>query len=190
MQTLGLSDSTPRTQGRLKSLFWPTIENDNDVDYLTRQGFWLCTIVAGLTLIVSLLMGNLAAALLDVLFFFMCGIGIRTGNRIAAICAFVAYLLTGFVMMKMGVQGFSIMRIIGLALLLSNIRATFLAARWVASRTEPPPVPLTRTFLERFADVMPRKVWPAGQYVFYVLAAIEMFGLVSALVMPASMYVH
>ena len=69
MQTLGLSDSTPRTEGRLKSLFWPSIGTDNDVDYLTRQGFWLCTIVAGLTLLLALVTGTIAAAMLDVGFF-------------------------------------------------------------------------------------------------------------------------
>jgi hypothetical protein len=184
MQTLGLSGSTPKTQGRIKSLFWPTIGNDYDVDYLTRQGFWLCTIVAAMTLVFSFVAGNGVAALLDVAFFFTCGIGIRVSSRTAAVCAFVAYLFTGIVMVKMGVQGFSILRIICLGLLLSNVRATFLAAQWVASRTEPPPAPLTGTFWERFSDVMPRKVWPIGQYFFYVLAALELFGLISALVLP------
>ena len=28
MQILGLSDSTPRTESRLKTLFWPTIRNE------------------------------------------------------------------------------------------------------------------------------------------------------------------
>ena len=39
MQNLGLSDSTPKTESRLKSLFWPSISSDVDVDYLTTQGF-------------------------------------------------------------------------------------------------------------------------------------------------------
>src|SRR6266436_4591073 len=34
MQTLGLSDSTPRSESRLKSLFWPSIQSSSDVDYL------------------------------------------------------------------------------------------------------------------------------------------------------------
>ena len=186
MQTLGLSDSTPRTQGRLKALFWPSIGNDNDVDYLTRQGFWLCTIIALLTLLLSLAIGTAAAAMLDVAFFFMCGIGIRVGSRVAAVCAFLAYFLTGFVMLKMGVNGFDVVRIICLGLLLANVRATFLAAQWIASRTEPPPLPLTQTLFERFSDVMPPKVWPLGRYFFYLLTAAEFFGLMSALILPQS----
>ena len=39
MQNLGLSDSTPQMQGRLKSLAWLSIGNEYDVEYLTRQGF-------------------------------------------------------------------------------------------------------------------------------------------------------
>ena len=102
MQTLGLSDSTPRTEGRLKSLFWPTIATDNDVDYVTRQGFWICIVVATFTLVLSLLVvasGSLwteftAIALLQVVFFFLCGVGIRVISRVAAVAAFSAYLIS------------------------------------------------------------------------------------------------
>jgi hypothetical protein len=88
----------------------------------------------------------------------------------------------GIVLVKLtGPQGFGILRIICLGLLLSNMRATFLAAQWVVSRTEPPPAPMSQTALERFADLMPRRVWPIGQYVFYVLAAIEFLMLFAAL---------
>ena len=45
MQTLGLSDSTIRSESRLKSLFWPSIQSGADVDYLAVQGFWVCTMV-------------------------------------------------------------------------------------------------------------------------------------------------
>ena len=50
MQQLGLSDSTPRTESRFRNLFWPTIRNDGDLDYLTEQGFWICTVVSAVTL--------------------------------------------------------------------------------------------------------------------------------------------
>jgi len=46
METLGLSDSSARSYGRFKSLFWPSIQNGTDVDYLETQGYWVCTIVA------------------------------------------------------------------------------------------------------------------------------------------------
>ena len=34
MQTLGLAESTPRTENRIKSLLWPSIQTATDVDYL------------------------------------------------------------------------------------------------------------------------------------------------------------
>ena len=165
MQSLGLSDSTPRQQGRLKSLFWPSIRNDYDVDYLTRQGFWLCILVAALTFLVSIATGQVRLVLFDVAFYVVCGIGIRVSSRTAAVAAFLAYFLTGVVMVKlMGAQGFGIVRIICLGLLLSNVRGTLLAAQWAVSKTEPPPTPRSGTFVEWFTDVMPRKVWPIGQF--------------------------
>ncbi len=58
MQTLGLSDSTPRTEGRLKSLFWPSVQSGSDVDYLGAQGYWVCTLVAGLSFVLMVAMGQ------------------------------------------------------------------------------------------------------------------------------------
>jgi hypothetical protein len=184
MQSLGLSDSTPREQSWFRSLFWPSIRNDYDVDYLTRQGFWLCMIVAGLSLLASFALRNPLAVALPVAFYAMCGIGIRVSSRTAAVCAFLAYLLSWLIGMRMvGVQSSDVIRIICLGLLLSNLRATFLAANWVATRTEPPPPPMSQTFMERFADVMPRKVWPFGQVLFYILVVVQFFALLSALVL-------
>ena len=93
MQTLGLSDSTPRQESRLKSLFWPTIQNEGDVDYLTQQGFWICFIVALITLVTEFISGNLLAGSFEFIFYFLSGIGIRERSRFAAVSAFSAYLL-------------------------------------------------------------------------------------------------
>jgi len=45
MQTLDLSGERKKSDGRLKSLFWPTVENAWDVDYLGQQGFWICCVL-------------------------------------------------------------------------------------------------------------------------------------------------
>jgi len=50
MQTLGLSDSTPKPQNALQSLLWHRVAYIEDVDHLGQQGFWLCCIVAVFTL--------------------------------------------------------------------------------------------------------------------------------------------
>src|ERR1700758_3751377 len=49
MQTLNLSGSSKKSDGRIKSLFWPTVENAWDVDYLGQQGFWVCLVIAVLS---------------------------------------------------------------------------------------------------------------------------------------------
>src|SRR5690242_10809571 len=98
MQTLGLSESTPRPEKRLKNLFWPTIENDVDLDYITEQGFWVCWFVAGVTEIFSIFAGHALAALFDSIFFLLAGVGVRMRSRGAAIIVFCVYLLSGVVL--------------------------------------------------------------------------------------------
>ena len=41
-----VSGESNRSDGRLKSIFWPTVENAWDVNYLGQQGFWICVIIA------------------------------------------------------------------------------------------------------------------------------------------------
>src|SRR5258708_5436806 len=67
MQTLGLSESAPRSEGRLKSLFWPSIQTGSDVDYLGAQGYWVCTFAALLSFVFSTASGHpLMGALVSV----------------------------------------------------------------------------------------------------------------------------
>lgn len=178
MQTLGLSDSTPRTESRLKSLFWPTIKNDGDLDYLTEQGFWICTIVAVGSEVVSTVAGHPFAVLLDSLFFFLAGVGVRMRSRNAAILAFAVYLLGGVALQLKGSQGFNVIRIIFLALLLANIRGIWLSATWPQSVMEPPPVRLNETWRDKLSDQLPQVLWPKMRWLFYGLAALEVLGLI------------
>jgi len=77
MQTLGLSDSTPRTESRWRALLWPTIRNEGDFDYITTQGFWVCLIVAAVTLAVNPFNGSLVWGVFESVFFFFAGVGVR-----------------------------------------------------------------------------------------------------------------
>jgi hypothetical protein len=173
MQILGLADSTPKPQNRAKSLFWPSIQNETDVDYVTRQGFWICSIVAVFALVVGGFQGPavFTIELFEGVFFFLSGVGSRMRSPFAAISAFVVYFLSTFIV------GFGIGRVIFAALLLANARGTWLSSRWRASQTEPPPLPLSETILDKFSDRLPIAIWPAGRYLYYVLAALE-FGLI------------
>jgi hypothetical protein len=75
MQTLGLSDSTPHTEGRWKSLFWPSIETPGDVDYLGAQGHWVCAIVALVSVVMLILRANSIIGPLVFLYYYIGGVG-------------------------------------------------------------------------------------------------------------------
>jgi len=89
MQTLGISDSTPRGESRLKSLFWPAIESSFDVEYLALQGYWVCTLVAVLSFLLLLAAGQPTTAGIVSLLFYLGGVGVREHNRFAATIVFV-----------------------------------------------------------------------------------------------------
>jgi len=71
MQTLGLSSQPQPTDNLFKRLFWPRIESQYDVDLLGQQGFWVCTIVAVLSLIVMIVLGTPVTGLFSALVFFL-----------------------------------------------------------------------------------------------------------------------
>jgi hypothetical protein len=84
MQTLGLSDSTPRTESRIKTLFWPAIQSASDVAYLGAQGYWVCTIVAVVSVVVLIFRGNSILGPLVFLFYYVGGVGVPERSRYAA----------------------------------------------------------------------------------------------------------
>ncbi len=170
MQVLGLADSTPKSENRAKLLFWPSVQNETDVDHVTRQGFWICFGIAVVTLCVGFLLGTAAFFLyaFQAVFFFMSGIGIRMRSVFAASAALIIYSADFLV------AGFSIFRVIGCILLLANLRSTWLSWRWRSTQTEPPPVPLNRTFDDKLSDQLPIAIWPIGRYFYYVVAVLNL----------------
>ena len=173
MQILGLSDSTPKTESRLKTLFWPTIRNEFDVEYITRQGFWICVVVAMLTLAAGLFAEPKWAGAFDALFFLMGGIGIRRRSRFAAVAVFLVYLLTA--------PGFSILRIIFLGLLLANVRGVWLSARWTREGGEQVPAYVNPSIWDTLSGTVPTFLWPKARVLFYLLAGLEFVGVAMVL---------
>jgi hypothetical protein len=178
MQTLGLSSEVKRSDGRLKSLLWPTVDNAWDVDYLGQQGMWICTVVAVFTLVTSLLSANpivIAVGLLAALFFVVGGMGIRECNWPAAAIVLAVHLCN----ILLAPNVFSIL--FGVVLL-SNLRATFLAAEWKpAEEGEDRPTRFNDSLADKYIDQWPRLLWPRLQIPFLILGVsmllLSLFGI-------------
>jgi hypothetical protein len=186
MQTLGLSDSTPRSESRLKSLFWPSIKSGADVDYLAVQGFWVCTGVGGLSFIFLTFSGQPITGFLLLLLFHFGGVGVREHNPFAAAITLIYYLLdfiASFLFVVTSSPGIGVVRIIIIALLLSNLRATWIAYHWKPESEEAAlPPRLGETLADKFADKWPAFIWPKVKVLYYIysfgMLALTVAGLV------------
>jgi len=190
MQTLGLSSSPQPTDNIFKRLLWPAVESQYDVDLLGQQGFWVCTIVATLSLVLMLALRMPITGLITAIVFFLGGCGVRERSIPSALLVFVLYLwnLVGGIIL--GSFGNPLLQIVILMLLFANIRATILSRRWVAEPFEDGenelPERSNSSLSERFANRLPEKLWPTGKYVFFPLAIIVLLLSVVGTAMNAS----
>jgi hypothetical protein len=168
MQTLGVSESTPASESRLKALFWPSVQSGADVDYLGVQGYWVCSIVATISILFLIVAGSPVTGILTGLFFYLGGVGVRERSRYAAIIVFAYYMIDTLLLMQLGV-----VRIILIALLLSNVRATWIAASWIPGSEEAAlPPRMNETFGDKFADRFPQWLWPKIRILYYAYSGI------------------
>jgi hypothetical protein len=180
MQTLGLSDSTVRTEGRLKSLFWPSIQNGADVDYLAVQGFWVCTVVGVLSLGILALARQPITGILVFLLFHFGGVGVREHNPFAAAMVLIYYVIDMFA------SGIGIIRIIVTALLMSNLRATWIADHWKPESEEAAlPPRMGETLSDKIADKWPAFIWPKVKILYYIYSFGFLVLVVAGLVVMA-----
>jgi len=173
MQTLGISDSTSRSESRLKSLFWPSIESGVDVDYLAVQGYWVCTLVAAFSFVLLFAAHQPIIAAVVFLLFHLGGAGVREHSRFAATIIFVYYVVDTLASFKsfLGSPGSIVLRMIIASLLLSNLRATWIAARWRSGSDEAAlPLRLDDTWADKLANKWPTWVWPKIRMVYYVFS--------------------
>jgi hypothetical protein len=174
MQTLGLSGESKRSDGRLKSIFWPTVENAWDVNYLGQQGFWICVAVGLLQLAVAVLSGNLittAISAVIALTYVVGGMAVREADWPAAALIFVIFLFSMTYAIALGRMP-GLLQIAAAAILLSNVRAAFLASEWKpAAEGEDRPTRFNETFTDKLVDQLPQKAWPALKVPFFGLAA-------------------
>jgi hypothetical protein len=165
MQTLGLSDSTARSESRLKSLFWHSIQSGADVDYLAVQGFWVCTIIGVVSFGFLVVAGQPITGLLTLLLFHLGGVGVREHNPFAAAVTLIAFSIDTLI------SGIGVVRIIVAAVLLSNLRATWIADSWKPESEEAAlPLRLAETFADKLSDKWPAWIWPKIKLLYYIFA--------------------
>jgi hypothetical protein len=164
MQTLGISDSTPRSDSRLKNLFWPTIRTASDVDTLGSQGYWICAAVSVFAWISSAATGHPIAGFFLLLYFYLGGVGVRQHSLYAAAAVFVMFIANTVI--SPGILSF-----FGCVLLLSVLRATFIASFWEAKETEAEmPIRLSETWGDKFVDKLPVWLWPKVRIAYYIFS--------------------
>jgi hypothetical protein len=179
VETLNLSGSSTRTENRLKSLFWPEIENGSDVDYLGAQGYWVCTLVAVVSVVLLAVSGKPVTGVAILLFYYLGGVGVRERSRYAAVVVFAMYLLDTLISP-------GVVRILFAALLLSNLRATWIASGWKPGSEESLlPPRLNEGWTDKFRDTFPAWLWPKTRIVYYIFSAgfliLTIFGVVMML---------
>jgi hypothetical protein len=181
MQTLGVASTPQPTDGLFKRLFWPTIENQYDVDLVGQQGFWICFIIAVISTVMLIATGQLLIGLLVGITYFLAGLGVRERSIAAAVLIFACYFLdrlSSVELMILGSAGVGNPFVVSVAtlLLFSNVRATILSRKWWAPETPADigelPEQTNTTFFDKVANSMPPAVWPKGRFVFYPLAGL------------------
>jgi hypothetical protein len=189
MQTLGLSDSTIRSEGRLKNLFWPSIQSGADVDYLAVQGFWVCTFVGLVSLVFSTLAGQPISGLLVFLLFHLGGVGVREHNPFAAAVMLVYYVvdfLASFIFLSLNSPGMEVVKVIIIAILLSNLRATWIAGNWKPDSEEAAlPPRLGDTFFDKLSDRWPAFIWPKVKILYYIYSVASLALITAGLIVMA-----
>ena len=190
MQTLGLASDIKPTDGMFKRLFWPTIENQYDLDLVSVQGFWVCVVVGVFSLVVLVMAGQTVLAPLIAATYLLGAVGVRQRSIAAAVLIFCSYTLDRVGGLFMGQPTIGVIPIAAMLLLFANVRATILAQRWSKAGTpeQTEAVDLVNeSFTEKLANVMPGRIWPVGRFVFFPLAGVLLVLTVVGLVMyPAA----
>lgn len=124
MQTLGLSDSTPKSEGRLRALLWPTIGSDVAAATVGQNAMYACVGVGAVTIALVLLRITPVSGLLDAALFLMLGIGVRQFSIAASILALLLYVANVVMSIAHGVIGpGGVVAVIITSLFISSVRA-------------------------------------------------------------------
>jgi hypothetical protein len=124
MQTLGLSDSTPKPEGRLRALLWPRITSDVAASTAAQNAMYAGFAVGGITTVLVLFRISPLTSLVDALLFVMLAAGARQFSVTASILALLLYVTNVGTSIAHGMIGSGIVvAIIVSSLFISSLRA-------------------------------------------------------------------
>ena len=185
METLGLSGPPVRNENIFKRIFWPSADSV-DADMLGQQGFWICFLLALLTLTTSWFQGHVVLGALFALFYFLGGIGVREHDIVAAIAVATVYLLNvaAAVLMTRQFPGWLVLFVI--LILASNVRGCWIASKWLRSG-DPDliPIRMNENWRDKLVDQMPARLWPRMRAIFYVLAFLVLMAMLVGTIVVA-----
>ena len=133
----------------------------------------MCTIVGTMSLVFLTLGSHPITGLLVFLLFHLGGIGVREHNPFAATIMLVYYMVDflASALFLLNSPGIGVVRIIIIALLLSNVRATWIADHWKPDSEEAAlPPRFGETFVDKLADRWPAFVWPKVKVLYYIFS--------------------
>jgi hypothetical protein len=98
--------------------------------------------------------------------YYLGGVGVRDRSRYAAAVVLIMFVA------DMATAGPGVLRVLIAALLLSNLRATWIATRWKPQSDEAAlPPRFSETWGDKFADKLPMFLWPKVRVLYYVFSA-------------------
>jgi signal peptidase I len=172
MQTLGLSDSTPKPTSRIKELFWPKIDDEVAAVTAARNAMYASFAIAAGTALAAFAAGSYLAWI-DVALYVMVGIGVRQLSRTAALTGFILYGLSWLLVPSSMLSGAIVVRLILTALLLNGIRAAAYAhlahKEHAIEAVANPAVDTTGQSRASVAvENLPNRLWPILKGPFFV----------------------
>jgi hypothetical protein len=109
------------------------------------------------------------------LYYLLGAMGVRQTSLVASASMFATYLFSSALYFWLSSTHFSLIRLIGIGLLLANLRAALLIRRWRRNperrhELEDMTNRSSFTWTDRIANGMPMKIWPWARFAFYPLA--------------------
>lgn len=150
----------------------------------------MCSVV-GILSFLFLVFASPLMGIAVLLVYYLGGVGVRERSRYAATVVFTLYFLETLVLLPGLLSPGGILRVVCLGLLLSNLRATWIASRWQpgSADAELPPR-LNDTWSDKFTDQLPTLLWPKISIPYYLFASgfllLEAYGLLALFTRIAS----